>query len=157
MLTLIQDVLTDSERKQITEFFYSNPDPGWIDSTIDNINCNYFVLDKILKIASEHFDLSKMVGCECWAHFNTGPPWHIDQDDELFHRTGEIKTPICSIVYYPIINNLIGGKFITKTESITPIANSLLIFAPRIEHAIEQFNGNRASIAINPWDYKIRL
>jgi hypothetical protein len=157
MLTLIKNVLTEEENRQIINFFYQYPDPGWIDVDINDVQFKHFPLRKILEVAGQYQNLSKTVGCECWSHFNTGPPWHIDRDDLLFHQTGEIQTPICSIVYYARINNLRGGNFKTRTESITPVHNSMLMFGPGIEHAIDEFNGERISIAINPWDHKIRL
>jgi hypothetical protein len=157
VLNLIPNILTDDENHQIINFFRQNPGSGWINLDMENIKFGHFALKKILGIAGEYFDLSKTVGCECWSHFNTGPPWHLDQDDELFHRTGEISTPLCSIVYYAKINNLKGGDFKTRTESITPIQNSLLVFGPGIEHTIDEFTGDRVSISINPWDHTIHL
>lgn len=156
MLTLIHDVLTEEENRQIINFFYRYPDSVWIDIDIEKTEFGHFALKKILSIANRHFDLSKTIGCECWSHFNSGPPWHLDQDDERFCRTGEIITPLCSIVYYASIKNLQGGNFKTRTESITPVHNSLLVFGPGIEHTIDEFNGERVSISINPWDHKIR-
>jgi hypothetical protein len=152
MLILIPDVLTEDENRQMLDFFWKYQGSFWVEP-----NFKHFALGKILAVANEYFDLSKTIGCECWSHFNSGPPWHLDQDDELFHRTGKISTPVCSIVYYASIKNLQGGNFKTREESITPIHNSLLVFAPGIEHTIDDFKGERVSVSINPWNHKIRL
>lgn len=157
MPILIEDVLTQEENKIITDFFHNNPGVGWLDATLDNVSFDEFPLRKIIDIARNHFDLSAMVGCECWAHFNTRPPWHIDQDELLFNETGVVKNPICSIVYYAKIRQMQGGKFLTDKEKIQPVENGLLLFEPGLRHAVEDFRGERIAIAINPWNYKIKL
>ena len=158
MLALIHNVLTDNERKQITDFFHFHRNRTiWIDTAFDNVVFSDFPLKQILDLASSKFDLSGMVGVECWSHFNTGPGWHIDQDDALYHSKAIVNTPICSIVYYASILNLQGGEFTTEKETIVPVTNSILAFPPGINHKVEEFSGERIAIAINPWHYKITL
>jgi hypothetical protein len=157
MPILIQNVLTEEENVAITDFFQNNLSGGWIDATLNDITFDQFPLKKIINIAHNHYDLTSMVGCETWAHFGTRPPWHIDLDELYFNKTGFTKTPLCSIIYYARIRQLKGGKFLTETESIQPIENSLLLFEPRLRHAVEDFQGERVAIAINPWNYKITI
>ena len=47
MLTLIHDVLTEYENRQIIEFFYRYPDSVWIDTDIENSEFGHFALKKI--------------------------------------------------------------------------------------------------------------
>lgn len=152
VLYVIDDVLDAKEIKSTHGFFENliGNNYAWIDKDEDV----KFPLLKILSIVEGFFDLSTLQGCECWAHINTRTQMHIDIDDELWHRTGDIKYPICSIVYYPYIKNLQGGEFITKTFSVKPKQNRMIVFSPGISHGVEEFTGERTACAINPWSYK---
>ena len=96
-----------------------------------------------------------MVGVECWSHINTHPDWHIDMDDVHFLKTGEVKLPICSIVYYAKIQNMIGGSLMVEDEIYVPKTNDIVTFKKGLSHNVENFTGERIIIAINPWEYKI--
>jgi hypothetical protein len=154
-LIVIENVLTDAENQLMLNHFVSNQINSWIDGNIETIDNVKLPLQKILKIVNNHFDLSNMLGVECWSNINVHTGWHIDFDDMEMFKTKQLKTPICSIVYYVKINNLIGGNLITKTESYTPKTNDLVTFKPGLIHNVEKFSGERMSIAINPWEYKI--
>jgi hypothetical protein len=56
-----------------------------------------------------------------------------------------------------MVNDLIGGKFITEDITVTPKTNRLIIFSPNTHHTVEEYTGNRLAIAINPWNIKPRL
>ena len=71
------------------------------------------------------------------------------------YRDGVEKFPICSCVYYPEINVSLGGDLLFETMRIKPLTNRLVIFSPNMLHTVEDFMGNRLSVAVNPWDYKL--
>lgn len=158
MLIILDNVLTDTEISPILEYYESNnrsTNFEWFDKNInDNINKNHFI-SKLLKLTHQYIDLSTMVGFETWSHYNTKPGWHLDKDESLYHSTGEVSFPLCSIVYYLSIENLEGGNFVTETEIIKPKNNRLIIFSPGLYHSVEKFTGKRLIIAIAPWDHKI--
>lgn len=152
---VVDNVLSANELESTKEFF-QDLDSGktvWIDK-IQQVN---FPLQKILDLVGESFDLSTMVGCECWSHVNTGTTWHVDKDEKLWTEQREIKYPLCSIVYYPHIRNMQGGKFMTKTHLALPITNRLVAFSPGLYHSVEKFMGERMACAINPWSYKLQV
>jgi hypothetical protein len=150
-----ENVLTEEENTLMLNYFINNKFSQWFNGDKNTLNDKGLPLKKILNIVNGYFDLSKMVGLECWSHVNTRPDWHVDSDEFLFSKTGEIKTPICSIVYYASVNNLIGGKLLTKTDFYIPKTNTLVTFAPNIMHYVESFTGERIIVAINPWEYEI--
>lgn len=156
MLIVIDDFLPINKNKEVVDFFtrYDASSPRWFDGSLsDHLNGSSFISDCIQK-ASNYYDLTSMVGCEMWCHHNTRPDWHYDKDEKLNQETGEIKTPLCSIVYYGSIDNLVGGKFITEDISVAPKTNRLVMFSPNIYHSVEEYTGNRLAIALNPWNIK---
>lgn len=153
-IILINNVLTTYENNQILDYFKLNKTNRWFDGKFTNFLVNDLPIKKILNKVNQYFDLSTMVGVECWSHINTHPGWHVDMDDIHFNRTGEKKLPICSIVYYASIN-MIGGDFVTETTRYSPKTNDIITFAPGILHNVEDFTGERIIVAINPWSHKI--
>jgi hypothetical protein len=110
----------------------------------------------LLSEASNYYDLSSCIGYEFWTHNNTRPPeWHYDKDEVLYYNTKIFSFPICSIVFYPIIKNLVNGNLIIENKTITPIENRLVIFSHGLYHRVEHFSGTRSSLLVNPW--KTRL
>jgi hypothetical protein len=153
MLIVVDNVLAEDARKVVVEYFSQSDtvrdsqwaDAGWdVDSPMAQIVAN----------VSKFFDLSKMVGCEYWAHYGTRPEWHVDKDEELMRRAGELAMPLCSIVYYADVQNLVGGQFMTKTEMVTPVTNRILAFSPGVFHGVADYSGTRLSVAVNPWAQK---
>jgi hypothetical protein len=152
MLIVVDNVLTDDTREAVVKYFSESPemrsqwaDVGWSETS---------PIAQIVTEASKFFDLSRMVGCEYWAHYGTRPEWHIDKDEALLRKTGELVVPLCSIVYYADVRNLVGGQFMTKTEMITPMTNRLLAFSPGVLHGVADYSGTRLAIGINPWPQK---
>jgi hypothetical protein len=145
MIQILDDVLSEEDRQACIEYWKTHQ----LTLLHWHTTAEYWQSILIQK-AREVFDLKTMVGFECWSHKTTKPQWHVDQDEGL----KEVVTPLCSLVYYPIIENLIGGKFLTETETIVPRTNRLLIFSPGIYHGVENFVGTRHSVAINIWHYK---
>ena len=106
-----------------------------------------------IDIASKYYDLSSSVGYEFWTHNNTRPSegWHYDKDEFLFNATGIYEYPLCSMVYYPVVEDLKGGQLHLEYDIITPKENRLVIFPPKTYHYVEPFDGNRMSIILNSW------
>ena len=107
---------------------------------------------KFIDIASNFFDLSSCVGYEFWTQNNTRPSeWHYDKDERLLEEKGILDYPLCSMVYYPFVENLEGGQLHIECDIITPRVNRLIIFSPETYHYVQPFSGKRISLLINPW------
>lgn len=107
----------------------------------------------LIRRASNYYSLHNCVGYEVWEQKNSRPPtWHQDKD-EILAKQNILKFPICTLVYYIQVENLINGKLQIETGiDVTPITNRLVIFGPGVSHYVEEFSGYRHSIVINPWD-----
>jgi hypothetical protein len=118
-----------------------------------------FICHSLMSAASQFFDFSDVVGYELWSHFNSLPPggWHYDKDEKVFREKQIYKFPICSIVYYPVIDNLVGGELLLEQDIISPKLNRLIIFKPNIYHYVKEFTGTRYSIVINPWTTELGI
>lgn len=93
---------------------------------------------------------------------------HFDKDESLFHRTGEVATPLVGTIFYPCAQNdeVVGGNLkIWKTkdfvadpnvyELILPKFNRLIIFDASQLHAVTMVKqGSRKAVAINLWKTK---
>jgi hypothetical protein len=133
-----------------------NKDESWYD--LDQEHEFSMICNDLLNECSKYYDVSSCIGYEFWTQNNSRPAnWHYDKDETHYQLTNEYRFPICSIVYYPIVNNLIGGKLHIKTDVITPCENRMIIFPPGSFHYVEEFEGNRCSVLVNPWDYNISL
>ncbi len=156
MLIVLNDVLDEPIRAAVRRRFISHADARitrWHATNFSALEFDLSPLAVLLKTAGKFFDLTTMVGYECWAHYGTRPGWHIDKDEQQYHSTGKLCMPLCSVVYYADID-VSGGEFVTKTERVMPATNRMLAFAPGIEHTVEPYTGTRLSIAINPWAEK---
>jgi len=156
MLIVLDNVLDESQRSSTAKYFLANNEARkmtWTYTDLSVIQNDNSILSFLIKKASKFFDLTSMIGCECWAHFGTYPGMHIDKDEVLQNTAGKLAFPLCSIVYYADID-VIGGMFFTETISVKPITNRLVIFSPGILHGVEPYRGRRLSIAINPWANK---
>lgn len=159
MLLVIDDYFTQPVQKQIADDFLIHKKSGdmqWFDCTFDAISKDTAPLSSIINTASKLFDLSTMTGFEFWSNTSYLPGWHYDKDEGEFDLTGKNVFPLCSIVYYAHVKDLVSGRFVTETEKIVPKTNRLLIFSPGIYHTVEPFAGERIAIAINVWNYKPR-
>ena len=144
MILILDDVLDTADRAACMEYFTADKLAlHWLTTT------DYWQ-SMLLEKARTVVDLSSMQGFECWAHQTTRPGWHVDKDEGM----RELQTPLCSIVYYPCIENLTGGRFLTNTETVTPKTNRMIVFSPGIYHGVEEWSGTRFSVSINPWDHR---
>jgi len=156
MLVVLDDVLDEPHRQAVVGYFAQGDDARkmqWEESAIASLEDNDSPMALLLRQASKYFDLSSMVGAEYWAHYGTRPDWHVDKDEKLYEQTGELKFPICSVVYYADID-VVGGNFVTTTDTVRPITNRMIVFAPNLLHSVEPYTGTRLSVAVNPWTHK---
>ena len=147
-IIIVDDVLSKFQINEIVTYYDENPDKligNWYTEPLN------WQLDLLL-LAGEYFNLKDQVGFESWGHITSRPDWHIDQD-ELAEQNGLIERPLCSIVYYPHVRLIRGGFFLTETEIIKPKTNRAIIFSSGIEHSVEPWEGERISVAINPWSF----
>lgn len=132
----------------------SNIPETWYKKKDNHLYSDYCNL--LLSQCQDYYDLSDCVGYEFWTQNNTRPSdWHYDKDEDYFNQTGSFKFPICSIVYYLNVNNLVGGLLHLEDCIILPKTNRMVIFPPGTVHYVEEFTGERTSILVNPWDYNL--
>jgi len=132
---------------------------------IDDLDIYWFDMDQdhpckkecmtLLEIGGKHIDISSAIGYETWIRINTRPAgWHCDQDDRLNLTENKTSYPLCSMVYYPYVDeDLKGGKLeFEDGRKFTPKTNRLIVFGPGIRHNVEEnYVGDRISLALNPW------
>jgi hypothetical protein len=158
MLHVLDGALTEAERIAVRDYFAGfgrSAKLAWADGTFKDIVAYGSPLSKILLLTNNFVGLSTMVGCEYWSNLNEKSGWHKDTDETILYRDGVEKFPICSCVYYPEINVSLGGDLLFETMRIKPLTNRLVIFSPNMLHTVEDFMGNRLSVAVNPWGYKL--
>jgi hypothetical protein len=110
-------------------------------------------VEQLIKISGKYFDVSAAIGYEM--HKNViGPKYHYDKDEMLFETTGVLSLPLCSIVYYPKVENMQGGDLVFNDLILLPIPNRLVIFSPDRMHGVNDHTGTRISVGINPWAEK---
>ena len=114
-------------------------------------------VDFLIEIAKDFYDINKYIGYELWSH--TDPKknleFHYDKDELLFKKNNQNSFPLISIVFYPKIRNLKGGRlYLEKDMIINPKENRLVLFPEGIYHGTSDYNkdGQRISFLINLWD-----
>lgn len=117
-----------------------------------------FAERRLIDHAQKFFNLASMVGTEIWSNVNeVVPHWHVDKDEKLHEETGQMSYPLCTILYYPIVDdNLEGGRITLYEENsvvITPKTNRVVFFSSDIPHIVEPFNGKRVSVVSCPFSY----
>ena len=123
--TFVLDLQKKFNKNDISESWY-NKEEKHLYSDL----CQIF-----LQETKNYYDLSNCIGYELWSQNNTRPyDWHYDKDENFFDLTGNYKFPICSIVYYLNVNNLVGGALHLDNCIINPKINRLVIF-PQIGRA----------------------
>jgi hypothetical protein len=114
-------------------------------------------VDEMLKIAGKYFDLSEAIGYEMHKNVTGGDyklEYHIDKDEQLFSTTGILSLPLCSIVYYPKIEDMQGGDLVFDDLMLKPITNRFVMFSSHLPHGVKDHSGSRLSVGINPWKEK---
>ena len=154
MVIIIDDVISDLDtiKENIsTSLKEKDVDMDWCSFEYEHEFKDFCL--QMIDIASKYYDLSSSIGYEFWTHDNTRPPegWHYDKDEFLFNENGTYDYPLCSMVYYPVVQDLEGGQLHLECDIITPKENRLIIFPPKTYHYVEPFKGNRISLLVNPW------
>ena len=155
MIVIMDDVVENlSTFQDYALSFKENKNEKWY-----SLNENHDFTDfcqQMLSVANAYFDLSKCIGYEFWTHNDTIPKtWHLDKVEQLKLKQGITRFPLCSMVYYVMVDNLRGGKLHIEDEIITPKTNRLVIFSPGKYHCVEPFIGSRTTYCVNPWDVKL--
>lgn len=162
MIVIIDNALSNDHFKEfkhtVDTFIVINPETMWFEVGISVLDPS---IKKLLNLASKCIDLSKVVGYEVWTHNNTIPigdnddGWHKDRDELSYHVRKIFRFPVCSLVFYTEIKDLQGGELIVEDTIITPKENRLVIFGPGLIHKVNEFEGKRVSLNINPWNRKL--
>ena len=68
----------------------------------------------MINIASEFYDLSSSVGYEFWTRLNRCVPLigTRDKDEKLYDEQKIVSYPLCTIIYYPHVDNMRGGELL---------------------------------------------
>ena len=158
MIVVLDNVLSDKDFSYLKELLelliIVSPNTMWYE--IEKYEDPSF--KQLRTIAGNYFDLSNLVGYEAWIHNNTIPVgdnddgWHKDRDELSYHVRKIFRFPICSMVFYTDIKNLQGGELLVEDTTITPKENRLVIFSPGLLHKVNEFEGKRVSLSINPWN-----
>lgn len=149
---IIDDVLNQTDLDFIQNKIYGNHlQNNWYEIWQDHEYQSFCHV--MLNLANTYYDLSDVIGYEFWSHMNTRPPggWHYDKDEIAYHKNKIYKFPVCSIVYYPIIDNVTGGELLLNKDVIVPKVNRAVIFKPKLYHYVNEFTGTRYSMLVNPW------
>jgi hypothetical protein len=148
MIHIFDDALSNDDLKEVQSKMWSWPTPDtWWEFGSEP------VIEKIIGMAGQYFDVSNAVGYEM--HRNDLPPNpHYDKDELLYQTTGQLSFPLCGIVYYPWEENLNMGHILFDEIAIKPKTNRLLIFRGDLFHNGIPHTGVRVSIGINPWREK---
>lgn len=155
---VIDNVFSPHDLKFIQEEInQNNITYQWFDIIENHSHSN--LCNSLISIASQYFDISKIIGYEIWSHINSRPPggWHYDKDEIVFKQHSIHKFPICSIVYYPTIQNLTYGELLLEQDVINPKENRLVIFKPNLYHYVNEFYGIRHSVVLNLWTTPLGL
>tara|TARA_A100001234_G_C12348940_1_gene269165 strand:+ start:34 stop:537 length:504 start_codon:yes stop_codon:yes gene_type:complete len=149
---VIDDVLDAESVSKIKESIdESTRDPFFYTMNDNHLYDNFCLA--MINIASEFYDLSSSVGYEFWTRLNRCvSDWHCDKDEKLYDEQKIVSYPLCTIIYYPHVDNMRGGELLLGSDKILPKTNRLVIFAPGIPHNVESFTGDRISMMVNPWN-----
>ncbi len=126
------------------------------DRSVWHVKTEVSPYDKILNICGNYFDMTDYAGYETWSNKTYVPGWHVDKEVSVgqFSDNTNSYLPICGIVYYPVVEDLKGGEFLTKDLTLIPKTNRLIMFSSEIYHKVNTYTGNRISLAVNPWNKK---
>ena len=109
--------------------------------------------NSMIRVASQFVNLEECIGYEFWTQKNTRPSkWHYDKDEQLKGNENVVSFPLCSMIYYLIVENLDGGQLQVEDDIITPKTNRLVIFSPGKYHYVQPYTGTRISMLVNPWN-----
>ena len=128
-----------------------------------------YLLEHLLPLARPF--AGAMDGVEWWCNTNNDLDWHIDKDEAEGQRSGTIRLPQLSTVFYPHVS-CAGGELLVADNppvqaghrgplppfnsviSIPPVCNRLVLFSPGVLHRINPLQGERYSVAVNLWAHE---
>tara|TARA_B100000085_G_C18300785_1_gene414199 strand:+ start:80 stop:664 length:585 start_codon:yes stop_codon:yes gene_type:complete len=159
-IIVIDDYLSKSELEKFQKHFYDvageifgneMEEPSsrqwfdcWDEHDFSDICKDLFLL------SSQYFDNSKCIGYEFWVRKNSRPDsWHFDIDEKA-RKLGKTSYPTCTVIFYPDVSFLNGGRIHIEDTIITPKTNRVIIFSPNVEHFVEEFTGKRSGILVLP-------
>ena len=156
-LFVIDDALSLEYQENFRHRHFCESEVEWGRWITEGDQPNY--IDGLIKIASKYMDLEKVAGYEWWTQKNTytGKGWHIDYDEGIMGTESVLKTPMFSMIYYPLVAHIEGGEFTLEDMKIPAKTNRLIILSADEVHTIGPYNIDRAtrwSFLMNPWTYK---
>ena len=154
---VIDDALSVEDVEQFRTHHFCHSEIEW-NRWVDKGNQPKYITN-LVKVAENYFDLSTAVGYEWWTQKNTytNKGWHIDYDEGEFINKHNLKAPLCSIIYYPLVAHIKDGEFVLEDLKIPAKTNRMIIVSPNEPHKINNYNieeADRWSFLINPWTYK---
>jgi len=158
-LVIVDDILSVNDAYQISEQIFNRQSTY---SVLNWANKNE-ILDCMMPLiteASKYFSIENYVGIEWWAHDSKNKyphDWHYDMDDSSWYRKKELKFPLCTIIYYSLIQDLQGGRLLTEDITVTPKTNRCIFMAPGLFHKVEDYINGRHMLAICPWEHYVTL
>ena len=160
MRIIIEDDAFGLEVAETLTTYYRNNPSTLVNKFVKNFSedLDDLIAPILLKFASQFFDLKTAVGYERWGAVDNRPGgWHTDLDEHNMLNNNITNYPLCTMIYYPEVKDIIGGRLLTKYETITPKTDRLIMFSPGLLHAVEPFIGSRINVVYNPWSYEIKL
>jgi len=137
--------------------YYPRPKQGEMEwFLMDEQTENDDFIYSIFMMAEKVFDMEKVWGYEIWEKVNVSTHLHLDKDEKLYERRGVLSYPICSVIYYYDVEDLVGGELVSPGNwSIIPKQNRLVIFGPAVPHQVLDFTGTRKSVLVNFWQERL--
>ena len=123
---------------------------------IEEVTENDTFISSVQLIAGLRYPLEDIWGYEIWEKKNSSTGLHLDKDEKLYERRDVLSYPICSIVYYYQVSDLVGGELIAPNNwSVTPKQSRLVVFGPGIPHKVSEFTGIRNAVLVNFWQERL--
>ena len=159
-IIVIDDYLSKSELEKFQKYFYEKAEDIFGNEMEKPSSRQWFdcwdkhkfsdICKDLFLLSSQYFDNSKCIGYEFWVRKNSRPDsWHFDIDEKA-KKLGKTSYPTCTIIFYPEVSHLNGGRIHIEDTIITPKTNRVIIFSANVEHFVEEFTGKRCGILVLP-------
>ena len=150
MIVVIDDFFSKNDHAEIVNQHESNQFPDH-DTYFDRDQ--HAFVEEIITTSRRYIDYDEHIGYEM--HVNNGKlnP-HRDKDQKLFWETQEQVFPLVGLVYY-IKAPSFGGELVFPEDgaTVSPKDRRLIIFERHMLHYVNEYEGERISLGINPWDH----
>lgn len=141
--------------------FWGDPSFYWHNMELDNS-----IGSSIVREIAARFPMKDVVGFEYWPSILTPDTnkdgyaleVHVDKDEILYERTGEIVYPLWGAILY-WCEDVEGGElryWLSKDEfqDVPPVSNQLIVLDPTAPHGVLEVSaGVRRALTINFWDH----